>query len=144
VYLVDTNIWLERLLDQAGSEEVGQFLQRVSNDRLYLSDFTLHSIGIILLKLDEAATFARFVQDVLIDGVVRLVALQPEDMTNVTDAAEKYKLDFDDAYQYSAAGKFNFHIVSFDSDFDRTDRGRKLPGEIEPEHARSDEAQSEE
>jgi len=45
VYLVDTNIWLERLLDQAGSEEVGQFLQRVSNDRLYLSDFTLHSIG---------------------------------------------------------------------------------------------------
>jgi len=100
---VDTNIWLERLLDQAGSEEVGQFLQRVSNDRLYLSDFTLHSIGIILLKLDEAATFARFVQDVLIDGVVRLVALQPEDMTNVTDAAEKYKLDFDDAYQYSPA-----------------------------------------
>jgi len=89
VYLVDTNIWLERLLDQAGSEEVGQFLQRVSNDRLYLSDFTLHSIGIILLKLDEAATFARFVQDVLIDGVVRLVALQPEDMTNVTDAAER-------------------------------------------------------
>ena len=89
MYLVDTNIWLERLLDQAGSEEVGQFLQRVSNDRLYLSDFTLHSIGIILLKLDEAATFARFVQDVLIDGVVRLVALQPEDMTNVTDAAER-------------------------------------------------------
>ena len=58
VYLVDTNIWLERLLDQAGSEEVGQSLQRVWNDRLYLSDFTLHSIGIILLKLDEAATFA--------------------------------------------------------------------------------------
>jgi len=73
VYLVDTNIWLERLLDQAGSEEVGEFLQRVTNDRLYLSDFTLHSIGIILLKLDEATTFARFVQDVLIDGVVRLV-----------------------------------------------------------------------
>jgi len=42
------------------------------------------------------------VQDVLIDGVVRLVALQPEDMTNVTDAAEKYKLDFDDAYQYGS------------------------------------------
>ena len=37
MYLVDTNIWLERLLDQAGSEGVGQFLQRVSNDRLYPS-----------------------------------------------------------------------------------------------------------
>ena len=131
MYLVDTNIWLERLLDQDRSEEVGDFLQRVSNDRLFLTDFTLHSIGIILVKLGEAQTFSRFVQDVLIDGVVRLVALQPEDLTNVTDAAEKYKLDFDDAYQYSAAGKFNFHIVSFDSDFDRTDRRRRLPDQVE-------------
>jgi len=42
VYLVDTNIWLERLLDQDRSEEVGDFLGRVSSDRIYLTDFTLH------------------------------------------------------------------------------------------------------
>lgn len=28
MYLVDTNIWLERLLGQAKSDEVGQFLER--------------------------------------------------------------------------------------------------------------------
>jgi uncharacterized protein len=88
VYLVDTNIWLERLLDQDRSEEVGDFLQRVSNDRLFLTDFTLHSIGIILLKLGEAQTFSRFVQDVLIDGAVRLVGLQPDDMTSIVTPQE--------------------------------------------------------
>ena len=69
MYLVDTNIWLERLLDQDRSEEVGDFLQRISNDRLYLTDFTLHSIGIILLKLGEARRSPVFVRDALIDGV---------------------------------------------------------------------------
>ena len=87
--LVDTNIWIERLLDQARSQEVGDFLQRISGERLYLTDFTLHSIGIILIKLGEPATFASFVQDVLINGAVRVVGLQPEDMTRVIAAAEK-------------------------------------------------------
>jgi hypothetical protein len=54
-------------------------------------------------------------------------------MTRLTEAARMYKLDFDDAYQYAAAAKFNFVIVSFDADFNRTERGRKSPGEIEPE-----------
>jgi len=135
VYLVDTNIWLERLLDQDRSEEVGDFLQRVSSDRIYLTDFTLHSIGIILLKLEEAQTFSRFVQDVLVDGGVRLVGLQPDDVTSIVDAAGKYGLDFDDAYQYAASAKFNFQIVSFDSDFDRTDRGKAVPGQVDTDES---------
>ena len=133
MYLVDTNIWLERLLDQDRSEEVGKFLQRVPGDRVYLTDFTLHSIGIVLMKLGEPETFRGFVQDVLVDGAVQVVRLQPEDMFRITDTAAKYKLDFDDAYQYAAAEKLDFEIVSFDSDFDRTERGRKSPGEIDRE-----------
>jgi predicted nucleic acid-binding protein len=144
VYLVDTNIWLERLLDQARAEEVGDFLRRVPSERLHITDFTLHSIGIILLKLDEAQTFSRFVHDVLIDGAVRLVRLEPEDVAQIHHAAGKYKLDFDDAYQYAAASKFNLEVVSFDSDFDRTDRGRKLPADIEPVLPETDESQSRE
>jgi predicted nucleic acid-binding protein len=140
VYLVDTNIWLERLLDQDRSEEVGEFLQRVANDRLYLTDFTLHSIGIILLKLGEAGTLSRFVQDLLIDGGVRLVGLRPDDMNSIVDAAGKYRLDFDDAYQYVTSAKLSFRIVSFDSDFDRTDRGKIQPGQVEaPERRDSSE-----
>lgn len=32
MYLVDTNVWLERLLDQARSDEVGQFLDAIASE----------------------------------------------------------------------------------------------------------------
>ena len=38
MYLVDTGIWLERLLDQEQSAQVGQFLASVSTERLLISD----------------------------------------------------------------------------------------------------------
>ncbi len=43
---------------------------------------------------------------------------------------EELALDFDDAYQYTIAAKYSLTILSFDSDFDRTDLGRKVPAEI--------------
>ena len=36
MYLVDANVWLERLLDQARSDEVGHFLDHVPNDLHFL------------------------------------------------------------------------------------------------------------
>jgi len=41
-----------------------------------------------------------------------------------------YLLDFDDAYQYVAADLTEAVIVSFDGDFDRTERRRQTPGDI--------------
>jgi len=40
---------------------------------------------------------------------------------------EQFNLDFDDAYHYVAARKYNLILVSFDSDFDRTPFGKKEP-----------------
>ena len=139
MYLVDTNIWLERLLEQTRSEEVGKLLERIPGDQLYLTDFTLHSIGIILTRLAQPTTFTDFVEDVLINSSVHLVGLQPEDMTRVTEAGKAYKLDFDDAYQYASADKFGLVLVSFDSDFDRTPRRRKSPSEVEPDQVKNGE-----
>jgi len=51
MYLVDTNVWLERLLNQAKSAEVGQFLSKVASRDLYVTDFTFHSICVILSRL---------------------------------------------------------------------------------------------
>jgi predicted nucleic acid-binding protein len=59
-----------------------------------------------------------------------LISLTVEDMASVIQAARQYNLDFDDAYQYAAAAKNNLTLVSFESDFDRTDQGRKTPTEI--------------
>ncbi len=41
-----------------------------------------------------------------------------------------FSLDFDDAYQDVAAEKYGLALVSFDSDFDRTARGKKTPAEV--------------
>jgi len=53
MYLIDTNVWLERLLYQERSEEVGRFLSQVSSEHLYVMDSAFHSIGVILRKLNQ-------------------------------------------------------------------------------------------
>jgi len=130
MYLVDTNVWLERLLDQARSEEVGQFIDYIPSDKLFIADFAFHSIGVVMSKLNRIDGLLRFVQDTFMDGAVSLIHLEPEDTQSLTRMIEQFRLDFDDAYQYAVAEKYDLTIVSFDSDFDRTERGRKTPGEV--------------
>ncbi|MBU1298510.1 MAG: PIN domain-containing protein [Bacteroidetes bacterium] len=48
-------------------------------------------------------------------------------MKYIVESSQKFKLDFDDAYQYSTSEKYDLIIVSFDKDFDRTQRGRIQP-----------------
>lgn len=127
MYLVDTNIWLERLLDQERSQEVGQFLERTPPERLSLTDFSFHSIGVILTRLNHSPVLVNFVRDIFVDGGVLLVRLDPEDTPGLVQIMKRYNLDFDDAYQYLAAEKYRFSLVSFDRDFDRTERGRMTP-----------------
>ena len=130
MYLVDTNVWLERLLDQERSEEVGQFLTEIATDELVVSDFTLHSIGVILDRLGQRAVFPQFVDDLFLQVGVMLVSVPPESMRLLVEVMDRFNLDFDDAYQYVAAEESRLVIVSFDHDFDRTDRGRQAPSEI--------------
>jgi len=59
-----------------------------------------------------------------------LISLLVEDMTSVIQATQQYNLGFDDAYQYAAAAKNNLTLVSFDSDFEPIDQGRRAPAEI--------------
>ena len=130
MYLVDTNVWLERLLDQERSCEVGRFLDQISSDQLFITDFSFHSIGIVLSRLNCVDAFLQFVRDAFIDGDVSIVRLGPEDMAKVVGAMQRFNLDFDDAYQYAVAERYGLTIISFDSDFDRTERGRKTPEDL--------------
>ncbi len=130
MYLLDTNIWLERMLEQARSEEVRRLLDQVPSDRLFITDFSLHSVGVILNRLNQQDEFLGFVRDLFIDGAVVLVSLEPADMERVVAVMDRFGLDFDDAYQYVAAERYDLELVSFDGDFDGTERGRVTPGEI--------------
>ncbi|MBI4561878.1 MAG: hypothetical protein HY724_07510 [Candidatus Rokubacteria bacterium] len=70
-----------------------------------------------------------FVQDVFLDGAVVFIRLAPENVRRLIQVTEQFDLDFDDA-QYAAAEKYKLSIVSFDGDFDRTERGRVSPAEV--------------
>ena len=130
MYLVDTNVWLERLLNQAKSAEVGQFLSKVASRDLYITDFAFHSICVILSRLARSNVLIDFVQDVFIDGEVNLISIKPSDTQFLVDAIDTHRFDFDDAYQYIAAKQNALSLISFDSDFDRIANFKKTPAEI--------------
>ncbi|MGB9586336.1 MAG: type II toxin-antitoxin system VapC family toxin [Anaerolineales bacterium] len=130
MYLLDTNVWLERLLDQDKSPDVGKFLDRIPSDQIFITDFAFHSIALILCKFKRIETLKKFVEDVFVYGSVSLIHLGPEDMGKIISTIEEFSLDFDDAYQYIAADKHHLRLISFDSDYDRTKLGKKTPAEV--------------
>ncbi len=124
-YLIDTNVFLEILLEQENYEAALSFIR--GNKELYMSDFSLHSIGVILLRLEKPDVFLDFLEDMVTSGYIGIRRLFPEDLPDLIDAVRKYNLDFDDAYQYTTAKKYALKLVSFDSDFDRVDIERIRP-----------------
>ncbi len=128
--LLDTNIFLEVLLGQERSEQSRQFLANPEEHELFIADFSLHFIGLLLFRHRRQDAFRRFLADTLLSGAVERVALSARELEAVVRAAEAYDLAFDDAYQYAAAEHRELDIVSLDTDFDRTDRGRRTPDRI--------------
>ena len=130
VYLLDTNIFLELLLEQKESESVRALLNSKTPDELSTSDLAFHSIGIILYQKNAPHLFSDFVRDLFGEGGIAIFVLGSEEMERLEQVATTFSLDFDDAYQYVVAEKFGLTLVSFDTDFDRTDRKRVIPAGI--------------
>ena len=130
MFLVDTNVWLELLLEQKRAEEARQFLLNVEASLLAITEFSLYSIGVILTRLKKDETFNDFLADTIEDSGVVRIRLDTGDLKQVLITLRQFQMDFDDAYQYVAAAKHGYTLVSFDSDFDRTERGRKTPAEV--------------
>ncbi|WP_297067302.1 PIN domain-containing protein [Thermococcus sp.] len=127
MYLVDTNVFLEILLDQENADNAERFLRETSPSELAVSDFSVYSIGIILFRQKKHGAFREFVEDILLRGGLSLLRLTPFDFESLVEASRKFNLDFDDAYQYTLARRYGLRIVSYDSDFDATDIGRITP-----------------
>ena len=60
MYLIDTNIWLELLLDQEKAQEVHKFFESIESHLLAITEFSLYSIGIILTRLKKHLVFEDF------------------------------------------------------------------------------------
>jgi len=113
-FLTDTNIYLEILLGQDKKEPCKNFIKNNSG-KLYLSDFSLHSIGVILFRNQKENVFQQFVSDILPE--VGIITLPKNKYTDISTLSKKYQLDFDDAYQASVAIEFDLEVVTMDKDF---------------------------
>ncbi len=127
---IDTNIFLEVILAQENAETAQTLLSKTDENEFYVSDYCLHSIGIFLFRKRQHEVFKKFLWDMIINCGVKIISLMAEDMEDVIEVAQQFNFDFDDAYQYVIVKKYNLVLVSFDSDFDRSDCGRKTPDEI--------------
>ena len=114
MYLIDTNIFLEILLGQEKKETAKQFLNSHRGE-LFISDFTLHSIGVILFRLGRPEVFLDFLRDTLPN--VEVATLPESEYQRVVEYHMKYGLDFDDAYQCAVAVSKGLTVVTMDEDF---------------------------
>lgn len=116
MYLVDTNIFLEVLLDQEKQDICKRFLDaNVGN--LHISDFSLHSIGVILFRNKREDIFQKFVRDAITD--IEVITLSKRSYEDLAEIKGRAGLDFDDTYQYKIAKEYGLEIVTLDRDFEK-------------------------
>jgi predicted nucleic acid-binding protein len=128
--LLDTNIFLELLLDQKRAGECESLLELVSTGRVEaaVSHFTVHAV--------EAALGGGKNLDAFLRNLEHSVGLYVYD-TNISDEiavsliSKKIDRDFDDTLQYYVAKKLGVEaIVSFDDHFDGLDISRTEPDDL--------------
>lgn len=128
-FLLDTNIFLELILSQANESSVRKLLNKAQVAQMFVTDFSIHSIGVLLFRKKQHEKFSSFLDDMFSLGI-HPIKLPDDELDVAVLIGKKFGLDFDDAYQYSVVETFDMTLVSFDADFDRTDRGKKTPQQI--------------
>jgi len=116
MYLIDTNIFLEILLSQEKKEHCKKFLSENVSD-IFITDFSLHSIGVIASRNNLINIFEAFLDNML--PIVQIISLEQLSYVKLPQVIKTHKLDFDDSYQFLCAMENNLKIVTMDKDFEK-------------------------
>src|ERR1700733_10941695 len=106
--LVDTNIFLEILLEQEAKEKCKEYLN-ANVQNICLTDFALHSIGLLLFKKGKKHIFTSFADDIL--GKIPIISLSEKNYSELEHISLKHHLDFDDSYQFCVSKENDFEIT---------------------------------
>ena len=126
MFLIDTNCWIQLARNRMHAVEVTSLLAGVPVQRLFVTVYSVHSIGNALTRRGWGG-YAVLLNDLSIGRDIQLVSIPVEQLGLVEQAWRSHGLDFDDAYQYVAAELHGLKLVSLDADFDRTPNGRLTP-----------------
>lgn len=132
MYLIDTCIFLEILLDQKKAADCERLIERIRNGeiRAFVSSFSLHSIEVILSRFNKTAALEMFLEDILTMANLEVIYTNIVDELKAVRLMSGLKLDIDDTLQYYCVKTRSLKLISFDKDFDKTDLKR-----IEPQAA---------
>jgi uncharacterized protein len=83
MYLVDTNIWVEVLFEQERAEEAREFLSSVKVSTLFITDFSIHSMGVIAMRHKKPELFDKFIADMLEDSAIPVINLNHAELREV-------------------------------------------------------------
>ncbi len=74
MYLIDTNIFLEILLEQEKADECENFLNNIdkSNESFHASSFAIHSIEVIMTRNKENKALEDFLLYLLGSKIIRI------------------------------------------------------------------------
>lgn len=112
--LIDTNIFLEIILGQEMEEKCKIFLKDNSG-ALFISDFSVHSIGVVLFRYNMEEGFQKFLEEIY--PYLNVLTLGDNGYQKLKNLKDQFGLDFDDAYQFSVAKEFGLRIITMDKDF---------------------------
>src|SRR4051812_21022629 len=123
-FLLDANCFTEIVRNRPQAGVMRRLLTEVPSSELAISDFALHSLGVVMRRHKILDQFSNLIRDVDLGGAIAVLSIVPAELSKVVDASGAHSLDFDDAYQYAVAELHDLKIVSLDADFDATPRGR--------------------
>ena len=130
MHLIDTNIFLEILLEQEKADDCEKLLQKInlSSEKFYVSSFSMHSIEVIMWRNDKKEELKNFLSDILVSRIIRVDTSTIDEIDSIINPEKK--LDFDDSLQYALCKKMNLKIISYDKHFDKTGITRVEPKDI--------------
>lgn len=128
--LLDTNIFLELLLDQKRAAECENLLEHIATGDIEaaITHFAVHAVEAVL---EDSKTLATFLANLEHSAGMVIYDTTLSDEMAAALISQKIDLDFDDALQYYVAKKLGAEsIVSFDEHFDKLDIRRVEPRDL--------------
>ena len=90
MYLIDTNIFLEILLEQEKSKEFEALINRaIESCGFHISSFTLHSIEVIMLRNNKVNELKQFLSDINESRILRIETNSEDELNALSILTDK-------------------------------------------------------
>lgn len=119
MYLIDTNIFLEAMLQRKYKDDCLALLRMVDKGEInaFVTTYSIHSIETILDRIGDLEALRIFLKSI---GKMKGLNIYNTDLRDELMVIDEMAagLDFDDALQSYVTKKLNLQIISFDRHFD--------------------------